>query len=180
MYAEYKEKEIYKALSAGFESLRIMARMDLKRRWAHLDKAQRLSAARGLVQMGAIARQPANYFSRKSTEDAWLQRANEYVREKNIAPADAQCAFMIVPSPTDLAVADVQSATFANLWRQVYNFSRLAQNWEYGRTSHPQGNHHAAACSIVEASREYQHLADMAQSNPVMRVWKNIKHQFTL
>ena len=177
MYAEYKEQDIYKAIKSGFANLRVLVRKDLRARWKMLNLAQRYSAGRGLVQIGAIADAPQKHFSRAETEVAWLKRANDYVKEKNIAPQDAKCAFLIVPAPVDVAMAKMEKATFGSMWREVYAFSRLVQMWEYERTNTSNGNHHAAACAIKQAAREYQELADIERSGPIMRQVRNMKRQ---
>ena len=101
---EFKEQEVYTAIRNGFAAYHGIARAQIARNWAKMAHGERVAAARALVYLGRVARNPAEYFSRIETEEDWMWRANEYAKEKGIR---ASYAFYIVPNPTVMVLYNV-------------------------------------------------------------------------
>ena len=74
MYKTYKEQEVREAIKVGLKSLTDLARVRIKSIWKNMDLQQRCNAARSLVFMEQVAKNPDLYFSRETTEAAWNQR----------------------------------------------------------------------------------------------------------
>lgn len=183
MQKELKEQEIYDAIKSGFANFKILAKASLMRRWAKMPLKTRMNAGRSLVYINGVAQNPALYFSRKNTEDAWSLRADDWVLTNNTKPNGKMYAYYIVQSPMDLVVKASQDAFYGDydLRHHYYNFCRTVQNWEYDRTSPRQTyvlNAGKFAEQIVADARRVQAMVDILRSNALVRPLKKLVYSF--
>ena len=176
---EFKEQEVYNAVKAGFMAYKDLARIRIAQTWDKKSPTERVAAARALVYLGRVARNPAEYFSRAATEEDWLWRANSFAREKGIG---ANYAFYIVPDPTIMVLNNVPGAFDAKTSSDFFYFCSLVQKWEYNRTDNKAASDFIAAQSankiIKLAERVSNQAKKIAQFNnamkPVMQVKRGI------
>lgn len=176
---EFKEQEVYTAIRNGFAAYHGVARAQIARNWAKMAHGERVAAARALVYLGRVARNPAEYFSRIETEEDWMWRANEYAKEKGIR---ASYAFYIVPNPTVMVLNNVTPLFESGTSADFFYFCSLVQKWEYNRTDNKAASDFIAAQSankiIKLAERVSNQAKKIAQFNnamkPVMQVKRGI------
>ena len=145
----------------GFDSLTGLARARLKTRWKKMSFKEKCAAARALVYMQQVAKNPDAYFSRKATEDAWRQRAIEYAKDKKIAYL---CdAYYIVQDPTGVVWDNASSAFFDGNGADYYNFCKSVQQWMYDTRSN------IYATQIVEGANEYKKEYEIKSANCFVR-----------
>ena len=176
---EFKEQEVYTAIRNGFAAYHSIARAQIARNWAKMAHGERVAAARALVYLGRVARNPAEYFSRIETEEDWMWRANEYAKEKGMR---ASYAFYIVPNPTVMVLNNVTPLFESGTSADFFYFCSLVQKWEYNRTDNKAASDFIAAQSankiIKLAERVSNQAKKIAQFNnamkPVMQVKRGI------
>lgn len=176
---EFKEQEVYTAIRNGFAAYHGIARAQIARNWAKMAHGERVAAARALVYLGRVARNPAEYFSRIETEEDWMWRANEYAKEKGMR---ASYAFYIVPNPTVMVLNNVTPLFESGTSADFFYFCSLVQKWEYNRTDNKAASDFIAAQSankiIKLAERVSNQAKKIAQFNnamkPVMQVKRGI------
>ena len=176
---EFKEQEVYTAIRNGFAAYHSIARAQIARNWAKMAHGERGAAARALVYLGGVARNPAEYFSRIETEEDWMWRANEYAKEKGMR---ASYAFYIVPNPTVMVLNNVTPLFESGTSADFFYFCSLVQKWEYNRTDNKAASDFIAAQSankiIKLAERVSNQAKKIAQFNnamkPVMQVKRGI------
>lgn len=176
---EFKEQEVHTAIRNGFAAYHGIARAQIARNWAKMAHGERVAAARALVYLGGVARNPAEYFSRIETEEDWMWRANEYAKEKGIR---ASYAFYIVPNPTVMVLNNVTPLFESGTSADFFYFCSLVQKWEYNRTDNKAASDFIAAQSankiIKLAERVSNQAKKIAQFNnamkPVMQVKRGI------
>ncbi|MBO5704601.1 MAG: hypothetical protein J6R99_01130 [Alphaproteobacteria bacterium] len=161
MYKTYKEQEVRESVKVGFDSLTGLARARLKTRWKKMSLKEKCAAARALVYMQQVAKNPDAYFSRKATEDAWHQRAVEYAKDKKIAYL--RDAYYIVQDPTGVVCDNASSAFFDANGRNYYNFCKSVQQWMYDMRSN------IYATQIVEDANKYKKEYEIKSANCFMR-----------
>ncbi len=133
---KYNEEMIYRVISSTLMDYKILMADATRGYLSKMDMGERCAAARNLVFMEEVAKNPAKYFSRRATESDWIARANSYAKEKNIT--DMRHAYYIVPSPTTLVtnrLTDLPVSVSADLRAEYYRFCEAVKNWEYARTS---------------------------------------------
>ena len=176
---EFKEQEVYTAIRNGFAAYHGIARAQIARNWAKMAHGERVAAARALVYLGRVARNPAEYFSRIETEEDWMWRANEYAKEKGMR---ASYAFYIVPNPTVMVLNNVTPLFESGTSADFFYFCSLVQKWEYNRTDNKAASDFIATQSankiIKLAERVSNQAKKIAQFNnamkPVMQVKRGI------
>ena len=148
MYKTYKEQEVREAIKVGLKSLTDLARVRLKTRWKNMELKERCDAARSLVYMEQVAKNPDAHFSRESTEKAWIERAREYAQQKKLH--DLSSAYYIVQDPTGIVWYKAIPAFFDGNGRDYYNFCKSVQQWMYD------GHSDTYATEIVENAKKYK------------------------
>lgn len=179
MSCRYTEKDIYVAAGAGFLNLKKLARADLKKRWKALTREQKFAAGRALVFMDEVAANPAKYFSRANTQDAWRFRAEYFASQKSLD--DIADAYYIVEDPQGIVANKASAAVHGELGHEFYRFCNAVQHWEYDRTSNKDVYRAGApkfAMDIVERSKRYQDLVAISQANPLLRPIKQLVYNF--
>ncbi len=96
--------QIYESIKSGFESFAFLVRQNIAKKWPTMSRGDKYAAARALVYMGGVARDPRKYFSRELTNGQWVGRAHQWAQEHKIASQDSSCAYYIIQSPTDIVV----------------------------------------------------------------------------
>lgn len=173
---EFKEQEVYNAVKAGFMAYKDLARIRIAQTWDKKSPTERVAAARALVYLGRVARNPAEYFSRIDTEEDWMWRANEYAKEKGMR---ASYAFYIVPNPTVMVLNNVTPLFEAGTSADFFYFCSLVQKWEYNRTDNKAASDFIAAQSanrLMSLSERVQGQArKMVQFSQVMKPVAQVK-----
>lgn len=176
---EFKEQEVYTAIRNGFAAYHGIARAQIARNWAKMAHGERVAAARALVYLGRVARNPAEYFSRIETEEDWMWRANEYAKEKGIR---ASYAFYIVPNPTVMVLNNVTPLFESGTSADFFYFCSLVQKWEYNRTDNKAASDFIAAQSANKIIKLVERVSNQAKKivqfnnamKPVMQVKRGI------
>lgn len=134
---KFQEQNMYKTISNALENYKIVAKMELRDVWRELNLAQRCAAARALVFMEDVAKNPAHYFSRAQTYLDWHNRAVEFVRQKKLPDTMAHEAHEKVSAPADLVWKKCSPAMKYNLMLSdaYYMLCISVMDWEYNRTS---------------------------------------------
>ena len=169
MYKIYKEQEVREAIKIGLKSLTDLARVRVKSIWKNMNLQQRCDAARSLVFMENVAKNPDAYFSREATEIAWRQRANEYACLNELK--DINSAYYIVQDPTGLVWNRATSVFFNGNGAEYYRFCRAVQQWMYD------GHSNTYAKEIVENAKKYKNQLAIESANCFVRPFVEIKQQ---
>jgi hypothetical protein len=148
MYKTYKEQEVREAIKVGLKSLTDLARVRIKSIWKNMDLQKRCDAARSLVFMEQVAKNPDLYFSREATESAWNQRAMEYAQQNKLH--DLSSAYYIVQDPTGIVWNKATGVFFDGNGAEYYRFCRAVQQWMYD------GHSDTYATEIVENANKYK------------------------
>ncbi len=175
----YKAEDIYVAVGSGFMNLKKLARAGLQKRWKTLTREQKFAAGRALVFMDDLAADPAKYFSRANTQDAWRFRAEYFAGQKNLD--DIADAYYIVEDPQGIVANKAAAAMRGELGHEFYRFCNAVQHWEYDRTSNKDCYRMGApkfAAEIVKKSKQYQTLVDIQNTNPLIRPIKQLVYNF--
>lgn len=181
MPIEYTKKEILDAINLGMADYLEMARMGLRSHWKGLSQSEKWAAGRALVVLADVKKNPAKYFSRATTHDAWKGRANAYAKEKNLP--SSSFAYYIVPDPTNVVWNDVAAAFIYNAehGKRFYNFCQMVQKWEYAHTAHAYAEDGIAALygyDIVNMTRASHRYIDLKKTNPMLRPIKEMFNSF--
>ncbi|MBR4891681.1 MAG: hypothetical protein IKZ34_00675 [Alphaproteobacteria bacterium] len=144
----YKEQDVKKNIEQGFKCLTDLARVRLKTRWKAMNLKERCDAARSLVFMEQVAKNPDAHFSRESTEKAWIERAKEYAQQKKLH--DLSSAYYIVQDPTGIVWNKATGVFFDGNGAEYYRFCRAVQQWMYD------GHSDTYATEIVENAKKYK------------------------
>ncbi len=180
MTRDYKEQEVVQAIQEALASLKVLARADVKKYWRSLSREEQFAAGRGLAFIDGVAKDPAKYFARAKTEQAWKQRANGFAQAKGLERvADA---FYIVQSPKDLAMSGMADALKTyDLRQDAYHLFDAIQNWEYNRTSPDASLRYIAprdADAIVATAKRFAAQAKIVQSHPVLKPFRQVVYGF--
>ena len=170
MYKEYKEQEVRGAIQSGLKSLTDLARVRLKTRWKNMELKERCAAARSLVYMEQVAKNPDAYFSREATEAAWHQRAMEYAQQKKLH--DLSSAYCIVQDPTVIVWYKAIPAFFDGNGADYHNFCKSVQQWMYDTRSN------TYATEIVENSKKYKSELAIESANCFARPFVEMQQAF--
>ena len=175
MHITYQVPEVTMAIKAGFNSLRVLARAELAKRWKGLSTADKYAAGRSLVYMGDVAKDYEKYFSRANTEVAWRERAAVYAQQHKLENMAA--AYYIIPDPTGIVIDNSYAALYGRMWSDFYKFASCVQCWEYARS----------LCEpydiilmdqygekIKNMTARYRARAEVQQSNPLVRPLKRL------
>ena len=170
MYKEYKEQEVRSAIKSGLKSLTDLARVRLKTRWKNMELKERCDAARSLVYMEQVAKNPDAYFSREATEAAWHQRAAEYAQQKKMN--DLSSAYYIVQDPTGIVWYKAIPAFFDGNGAAYHNFCKSVQQWMYDTRSN------TYATEIVENAKKYKSELAVESANCFARPFVEMQQAF--
>lgn len=167
---------IYAQLKIALFNYYYLVRTDLKKRWKSLSKTERREAVEGLRYLEDVFKNPAKHFSRAETQDAWNNRATLYAKLHGLRnPADA---FYIVHGPKEHFMENVKQAIYSrDLYIELYQLVKNAQNWEYDRTARDTYFHGVAqrfADEIEKTAKHTQQLVDVKEANPVVRPFKQM------
>lgn len=157
MYKAYKEQEVRSAIKVGLKSLAGLARVRLKTRWKAMNLKERCDAARSLVFMEQVAKNPDAHFSRESTEKAWIERAREYADAKGLK--DFSSAYYIVQDPTGIVWNKATGVFFDGNGAEYYRFCRAVQQWMYD------GHSDTYSKEIVENAKKYKSKLEIESVN---------------
>ena len=157
MYKTYKEQEVRSAIKVGLKSLAGLARVRLKTRWKAMNLKERCDAARSLVFMEQVAKNPDAYFSRESTEKAWIERALEYAHLNDLK--DVNSAYYIVQDPTGIVWNKAMGVFFDGNGAEYYRFCRAVQQWMYD------GHSDTYSKEIVENAKKYKSKLAIESAN---------------
>ena len=175
---EYKEQDVYAAIKSGFADLKVLARVDLKKRWKSMDGKQRFAAGRALVYMDGVIKNPAKYFSRASTQSDWVWRAETYANEKNLD--DVADAYYIVQNPQSIVLNAAHGALSGGIYAEFYRFCNSVQQWEYDRTSNKvqfSAQAYKFAEDIIKRAERYKAMVAISRANPLIRPVKQFVYQ---
>ena len=157
-------------IKEGFGTLAALARVRLKKRWKSMDLEHRCAAARALVYMEQVAKNPDNYFSRSMTEKAWRERARKYAESKKMA--DIRGAYYIVQDPTGIVWYSAMPAFFDGNGVEYYSFSKDVQQWMYD------GFSDTYAAKIAKEVKEYKKMLASESASCIARPFVEMRQAF--
>ena len=161
-------------IADGLIGYKKLAKYSLRDRWKKMSLHEQCNAARGLVVMGIVAKEP-DCFSRQKTEKTWAARVREYAEKHNFAPEDYLHAFYFVPGPKEIVWNQATPAMRYPLVHQYYHFLNNVQNYEYARTDFEKDIY---AQNIRKDSKRIRDEIDIIESAPVKRMFKRFIRNF--
>lgn len=170
VYKKYKDKDVRDAITVGLKSLTGLARVRLKSRWKKMNLKERCAAARSLVFMEQVVKNPDVYFSPNTTAIEWQKRVSNYLQIQNIK--DVHSAYCLVPGPADVVYHNAVSALGCGVGRSYYNFCRCIQRWMYKNQTEKY------AARIVDKSHKYKNMLEYESAKCFMRPFVEIKQSF--
>lgn len=154
MNNKYKEADVRNVIKKGLKTYTDLARVRVKTRWKNMVLQERCAAARSLVFMEQVAKNPDAYFSRAATEEAWSKRAKEYAYKKGFK--DFEFAYYIVDDPTGVVMKHA-SGTFFDGNNSDYNdFCFAVQQWMYDGHSDTYSAEIVKMAKHAEIALEYE------------------------
>lgn len=170
MYKHYKANDVDKMAAVGLKALTDLARVRLKTCWEKMSLSDKCAAARSLVYMEQVAKNPKLYFSRENTEAAWHQRALDYAQQKKLH--DLSGAYYIVQDPTGIVWHNARYSFFNGNGADYYNFCKSVQQWMYDNNSQ------TYATQIVDNATKYQNMLATESASCFMRPFVKMKQAF--
>lgn len=170
---------VYNAIKSALFNYYYLMRADLKKRWKSLPKKDRREAVAALRYLENVFNNPAAYFSRAATQDAWNNRAVEYAKSKGTGIVDS---FYIVHGPREQFIENVKNACYSHeMYSDLYKLAGVIQNWEYDRTSarsYVRENSQKFADEIIKTAHQTKAVVDIMESNPLVRPLKQFVNCF--
>ena len=171
------KEQIFDAIAGGLQAFYVVARKKTQEKWKKMPRMNKYAAARALVVMRDVAKNPDKYFSRESTEAAWKLRASEYAAQKAVANG---WAYYFVDTPVDVVASKADAAFIEEpgLSSHFYGFCDAVKQWYYKATSSDlvqQAGAQQFAEDIVKRAREIRKQADIAEDGRVMYWLMNSK-----
>lgn len=83
----YSEDVVYSAISSSLRSLRLLARILLKRRWASMSYSEKCEAGRALAALNIVSANPKQYFS-SHRDDVAVRESVKRDVENNVIKSD--------------------------------------------------------------------------------------------
>lgn len=170
MITGVKKEDIFDAIEGGFGAFYTVARKKTQEKWKKMPRIHKYAAARALVTLRDISKNPERYFSPESTAAAWKLRAAEYAKKNGVAEG---WAYYFIDSPTEIVV-DMADAAFIQepvLNSKFHDFCDVVKQW-YCKAASSDLVQQAAvwpvAEEIVKYSREIRKQADIAKDGRVM------------
>lgn len=178
---KYDVRTVDNAITSGFVNFYIWVRYNVTKNWKSMTRTEKMAAARALVLMGQVAKNPKDFLSRAKTEDAWRYSGENFANAQKI---DKRTSYLIVQSPVDILWNNVAGA-FKNspdLYMGYYRFCKMVLNWEYDRTSTNNTFRDYAykyEQGIIDESKRIKINADIAQTTAFMRPIKALVKKFS-
>lgn len=154
MSKKYKEADVRNAIKQGLKNYADLARVLMKRCWKNMNLQQRCDAARSLVFMENVAKNPDAYFSRETTEKSWHERAEEYGRKNRMA--DFSEGYEKVENPTQIVMKRANAALVAGSGKEYERFCMAVQCWMYDGHSDTFSKFILDATKNLEEDLEYE------------------------
>ena len=161
-------------IADGLVAYKKLAKYLLKSRWKNMNLHEQCNAARSLVVMGIVAKEP-DCFSRQKSEAAWGERAKEYADKKGLKQEDAWTAYYNVPDPKGIVWNQSMAAMQYPLIHQYYHFLDSVQNYEYATNDWEKERY---AKEIKSKSEPIINSVDIIESKPIIKQWKQIQRHF--
>lgn len=163
----YSEDVVYSAISSSLRSLRLLARILLKRRWASMSYSEKYEAGRALAVLNILSGDPEKYFSNHETHVSRRENATS----QNVNRSDMYMSVFAVDSPvfkfhTETSALYSHSKNFSQTF---IRFVRIVYLWERDRFSpDPVNCAHANKCakSIVDFSKSLERAVEMHSQSP--------------
>ncbi len=168
------EKTTQDYIADGLIGYKKLAKYSLKSRWKKMDLHERCDAARGLVVMDIVAKEP-DCFSKEKTERSWIASAKEYAKKHNFAPEDFMCALYFVQDPKGIVWNQAMPAMRYPLVQQYYHFLDFVQNYEYAKTNWQKERY---AQDIEKDSKRINDRVNVIESPFVARIFKEFIRNF--
>lgn len=191
MKQEYSFDQVYDATQRGFNALYVIIRNDVKRVWKQMNRTERYTVMRALVNLRRIGMTPDLYLGRACTEAAWVARAQKFAKERGLA--EVRSAYYIVPNPASMTLAQVQDALgfyYADgkklvgghwYWHNYYNLATDFMRYDYSRADdNPYDNspystqRHAAG--VMERAERLSDRAEEIKAHGLKREWLKFVH----
>ena len=160
-------------IADGLMAYKKLAKYSLKSNWKNMSLHERCQAARSLVVMGIVAKEP-DCFSRQKSESAWKMRAAEWAKKHGLKPEDAWNAYYFVEGPREIVWYQANAAMRYPLVQQYYHFLGYVQNYEYGKDWEKE--HYAE--QIKKDSERVCDIVGVVESRPIVRMFKEFIRNF--
>ena len=170
MYKFYKAQDVRNAISSGLKNAAELARVRLKSQWKNMTLKERCAAARSLVYMGQVAKNPDAYFSRVATQKNWDERANGFFVSHGLE--NVAIAYNMVRAPEDVVFHNAKNAFVDSGGRSYYNLCRFIRLWYYGVDTRKY------AYRIVDCAQRYKNKLEYESAKCFMRPFVEIKQMF--
>lgn len=125
------EKATQDYIADGLMGYKKLAKIRLRKRWKILSLEEKVKAARSLVFMETVAKNPEKYFSVEQTQADWIGRAEEYAITKKID--EIWQAFYFVEDPKEVVFKRGNYAMTYPLDLEYYRFLKNIQDYEYSK-----------------------------------------------
>ena len=161
-------------IADGFVAYKKLAKYLLKSRWKNMTLHEQCNAARALVVMGIVAKEP-DCFSRKKSEYAWRERVAEYAKKYKLE--QQWYGYYFVEGPKEIVWNQSTAAMIYPLSHQYYHFLDAVQNYEYAMNDWEKERY---AKEIKSKSEPIINSVDIIESKPIVKQWKQLKRHFGL
>ena len=167
------EKTTQDYIADGLMAYKKLAKYSLKSNWKNMTLHEQCAAARSLVVMDIVAKEP-DCFSRKKSESAWRMRAEEWAKKHGLKQENAWNAYYFIEGPKEIVWYQSTAAMGYPLIHQYYHFLGYVQNYEYSKDWEKE--HYAN--QIKKDAERVCDKVDIIESKPVARMFKKFVRNF--
>ena len=165
------EEQVKSSIKSGLMAYKDVAKIVLKhggrcKKWETMSFKDKVNAARSLVVMYHVAKNPEKFLSKNATESAWRLRAEEYAKQTN---CDIFHAYVIVQGPKELVRHGAENALQQPLSSRYFYFLKSIQEYEY---TDDEGLKLKYAKEIVDKSKNIQEQLDIMKLSFLKRWFK--------
>ena len=136
---KYTDAEIQKCIKSGLMAYKENAKLFYRNYpsvWKKMSLTEKVAAARALVYMSHVAKEPKLYLAPEYTFADWSARAHKYIQENNLQKMST--AHLIVPGPKEIVSSNVRGVISepyfsAEFHHKYYNFLGMIQDYEYAK-----------------------------------------------
>ena len=181
-YGDY-DMGVYEEVKTAFANFEFLARTNVQKQEKFMSESDKGRAKSALVFLGQLAENPAMYFSRAATEDAWNKRVKEYAAKHNIPDQNLGVVYMLAQGPKEIALEKAQKSFHNNhsLFSLFYSFCKAVQDWEYFRTSKDVNAVFGYKNALKEISiikKTAMSMVELQKTNPMFRPIKKVVQSF--
>lgn len=170
---------VYGNVRQAFNDFVFLAQDNFQKREKNMAESDKIAAKDSIEFVKELAKNPAAYFSRAATENAWNLRVKEYAKMHKIPEQEIGTVYLLAQGPKEIVLAKAGKAFYGNhsLFSMFYGFCKVVQDWEYFRTSDANDatfHKNNALNEIAIVTKRLATMVELQKTNPIIRPFKQM------